>query len=108
MVKDYQEPLLEAAETEALPGISKDDIRNIFLNAAHLLPINRTLLEQVSARIANWTESTMVGDIFLKMVGYLDFTKYYFLQKLSIDITKKICFLIGSILSNLQYIPKLL
>jgi len=70
MVKCYQDPLLEAAETEALPGITKEDIRNIFLNVAHLLPINRALLESVSGRLTNWGENSLVGDVFLKMAPF--------------------------------------
>ena len=62
--------MLAAAETEELPQTKKEDIRNIFLNVAHLLPINRTLLESVTQRVNRWTPNERIGDVFLKMVSF--------------------------------------
>jgi hypothetical protein len=62
------EPMVLAAETELLPNILKEDVKNMFANVAHLLPINKVLLESIEQRVNNWTPSQKIGDIFVKMV----------------------------------------
>ena len=66
--KDYFNPMLDAAETEMLPGITKDDIRSIFSNVNHLLPISKTLYDSVEQRRKIWNDNQLIADIFLKMV----------------------------------------
>jgi len=70
MIEDYYTALIEAAETENLPGITKEDIRFIFSNVSHLLPIHQTLLESLQQRVAAWNDQQMVGDILLKMAPF--------------------------------------
>lgn len=70
MVEGYYDKLIVAAETEALPGISKEDIKLIFSNVSHLLPIHQTLLEQLQTRLNQWNDSQCVGDILLKMAPF--------------------------------------
>lgn len=70
LVNHYQHNLLSWAETEQLPNITKAQIRQIFLNAEQILPINTHLYEGVCLRIENWGPNQKIADIFMKMVPY--------------------------------------
>jgi len=77
MALDYQVKLLEAADTANLPGISKEDIRNIFLNVEHLHSISKHFLADISLRVIDWQEDSLIGDIFILWTPlFLNYASY--------------------------------
>ena len=99
IVDNYYATLIEKAETEELPGITKEDIRCIFSNVSHLIPIHQTLTESVRQRVDNWSDEQMVGDILLKMVRLL-----LFLCDHSSSLTTQ--YHLGALLPSVQQLPE--
>ena len=54
------------AETEALPNISKAQVKTLFSNVDQLLPMNQHLLGEISGRLDAWRDDQLIGDIFEK------------------------------------------
>lgn len=77
MVDDYLTPLMNAAETDLMPNVFKEDIRSIFANTEHLLPINKALYDQICERVASWSPKQCMGDIFLKMAPFFKIYNTY-------------------------------
>ena len=70
-------PLLAKTTAEEIPGISKEDVKSIFSNVEHLLPINKSLLDTVSKKLDDWHENQLIGDIFLKMAPFFRIYSHY-------------------------------
>jgi hypothetical protein len=75
-------PLFERVGTDEgainqIPGVSKEDIKSIFSNVEHLLPINNSLLDSISKRVEDWHENQLIGDIFLKMAPFFRIYSHY-------------------------------
>lgn len=68
--KSFYQPLLATAETEVLPSVPKQWIKQIFINAEQIYQMNQQVLDMLQARISNWENVQRVGDIFIKMVNF--------------------------------------
>ena len=45
-------------------------MRMVFSNVEHILPINEALLDMVKERIDTWSDTQVIGDIFVKFVCF--------------------------------------
>ena len=63
-------PLLAMAGTEAMPRRSPEEIRRIFANIEGLIPVNQHLMRAINARVKQWSDVQLIGDVFLKMAPY--------------------------------------
>lgn len=50
---------------------SADEIKHIFSNVVVLRNFSLKLLQELEERMKNWGPTTLVGDIFLKYVGFI-------------------------------------
>jgi hypothetical protein len=48
--------------------ISKEEVKGVFGEVEVILGLNSFLLKELSDRLSNWSYSTKIGDIFLRMV----------------------------------------
>lgn len=67
--KGFLAPLTAVAETEGLPTISKQWVKQTFLNIDQVFQMNKQVYDMIHIRLANWSDNQRIGDIFMKMVS---------------------------------------
>jgi hypothetical protein len=70
LVEVFVQPLRQAVDS-GQPIISREEIKNIFYQLEVIYGYNKTLLSGLEERMSNWSESQLVGDIFLEMAAFL-------------------------------------
>lgn len=60
-----------AEQTKAEPILTLDEITTIFSNVVTIYEFNEKLLVSLKERLANWSYTQKIGDIFLEMAPYL-------------------------------------
>src|SRR3989338_212649 len=58
-------------------GFKRDHLKILFSNVHVVIPLNQQLLEELTERVNNWSESQKVGDIFLKIAPYFKLYNEY-------------------------------
>ena len=53
------------------------DLQVIFGNVEQILDLNNNLLDQLRDRVANWSETQLLGDIFIKIAPFLKLYSTY-------------------------------
>lgn len=51
--------------------IDDKDLAQIFGNLPNILRLNETLLGQLECRLAEWSDTTVLGDVFIELVRHL-------------------------------------
>eukprot|EP01094_Clydonella_sp_ATCC50884_P004751 TRINITY_DN1376_c0_g1_i1.p2 TRINITY_DN1376_c0_g1~~TRINITY_DN1376_c0_g1_i1.p2 ORF type:complete len:756 (-),score=308.87 TRINITY_DN1376_c0_g1_i1:484-2697(-) len=77
LVEKYMKPLLAMAGTEALPRQSPEEVRRIFANVEALIPVNQHLMRAINARVKQWSDVQLIGDVYLKMAPYFKIYNEY-------------------------------
>ena len=66
-----------AQQTGADPILTMEEIGTIFSNIVTIFEFNQKLLASISERIARWSYTQKLGDIFLEMAPFLSiYTQY--------------------------------
>lgn len=60
---------MQDSATSSNPIISFEDVITIFSNIENIFNINSTVLEELEVKMANWSSSQTLGDLFLKIVS---------------------------------------
>eukprot|EP01102_Stenamoeba_stenopodia_P017783 TRINITY_DN6425_c0_g2_i1.p1 TRINITY_DN6425_c0_g2~~TRINITY_DN6425_c0_g2_i1.p1 ORF type:complete len:589 (-),score=137.95 TRINITY_DN6425_c0_g2_i1:35-1801(-) len=76
----YISPLRKSIE-KGDPIIGEEDLKAIFSTVELIYNLNKTLLSDIEKRLSGWTDSTLIGDIFLQFAPmfklYSDYVKNY-------------------------------
>jgi hypothetical protein len=70
LIEVFLQPLRRAAES-GKGIIPLEDIKRIFSNLEDIYAYNMQFLDKLDARVSNWSVESLIGDIFLDMVGRL-------------------------------------
>lgn len=62
------QPLRSMAATPT-PVLTQQEVDQLFSNLEIILNLNSELLKEIKLRMAVWTNSQRIGDVFLKMVS---------------------------------------
>ena len=62
------QPLRSMAATPT-PVLTQQEVDQLFSNLEIILNLNMELLKEIKLRMAVWTNSQKIGDVFLKMVS---------------------------------------
>jgi hypothetical protein len=65
----YYKPLLEKSKND--PSINVDHLRNIFSSLENIMPLNKKLLQQIEERVKSWSNTQLIGDVFLLFAPFL-------------------------------------
>lgn len=77
LVKEVLQPLRLSIDTSNPPVLTEVEIRAIFSETESILNYNRLLLVQLEERVAKWSVSQRLGDIFLLISNYLKIYSQY-------------------------------
>ena len=53
------------------PIVSRQDLKAVFSEIEVICGYNSMLLKQLEDRMKNWSETQLIGDIFIKMIDFL-------------------------------------
>lgn len=62
---------LKVSTESSQPILSADDFKTIFHEAEELLELHREFYSQLEPRLASWTESQLIGDMFTMIVSHI-------------------------------------
>ena|SRR3990167_10801920 len=87
-LKNYYLPLLNSYKMQVEYEnnldyfiLNGEDIQKIFSNLDMIIPVNKILHSEIAERLENWSESSCIGDIFLKMVKKIFFSFFHWSKK---------------------------
>ena len=63
----YFDPLMQMARTETATKVKEAEVKNIFANLDLIIGLNEELYHKMEERTSNWSEVSLIGDIFLKI-----------------------------------------
>eukprot|EP01130_Rhizamoeba_saxonica_P018841 TRINITY_DN957_c0_g1_i4.p1 TRINITY_DN957_c0_g1~~TRINITY_DN957_c0_g1_i4.p1 ORF type:complete len:703 (-),score=164.90 TRINITY_DN957_c0_g1_i4:809-2917(-) len=72
---DMFDSVLDAAQTD--PTIPVDSVKTIFSSIKTILPINADICEKIRSRVDNFTQETLIGDIFVSFGPFLKIYSVY-------------------------------
>eukprot|EP01127_Copromyxa_protea_P018500 TRINITY_DN5841_c0_g1_i2.p1 TRINITY_DN5841_c0_g1~~TRINITY_DN5841_c0_g1_i2.p1 ORF type:complete len:692 (+),score=104.80 TRINITY_DN5841_c0_g1_i2:21-2096(+) len=75
IIGKYYKPMLAGAETD--PSIPKDLLKTIFSTIEILLPLNQEILSKLKVKLENWSNSQLIGDMFLETGPFLNLYTMY-------------------------------
>eukprot|EP01094_Clydonella_sp_ATCC50884_P017398 TRINITY_DN3019_c0_g1_i1.p1 TRINITY_DN3019_c0_g1~~TRINITY_DN3019_c0_g1_i1.p1 ORF type:complete len:577 (-),score=203.12 TRINITY_DN3019_c0_g1_i1:252-1982(-) len=74
IVQTYMEPLNKAVDEGVF---TRDEYKSIFGNCRIIRGYNQLLLADLEARLTDWSDTQLIGDVFLRMVVFLKtYTQY--------------------------------
>ena len=92
-------------------GLTKADIKSVFCNVDDLAPFHVKLLKIVQARLKNWNENSVIGDVFLTntsfMTDYMKYVNNYEDSLNALDECRKKSEEFAKYLSSLEETPKM-
>jgi hypothetical protein len=62
----FQRPLNEQCNS-ATPFVTRQDVRTLFGDIEVILGLNRVVLQEVTAKLQQWTSAALLGDVFVKV-----------------------------------------
>jgi len=75
-IQMYKRPL-EGSAGSLKPIVTKEEVETLFSNVELILNVNQELLTQLQQKMATWTDTTIIGDVFLATAPYLkSYTQY--------------------------------
>jgi hypothetical protein len=70
MVSTFMKPLKEAAlKPQAL--VNSSEVLAIFSNIELILAVNKELLSDLEKRMASWSRTQCIGDVFLRLAPFV-------------------------------------
>jgi len=72
LLQHFIKPLRENAKNNRFPLIKQEHLKVLFPDSIEvILPYNKLFLEQLEPRVLGWSNSTMLGDIFLEFTSFM-------------------------------------
>ncbi|PJF37858.1 MAG: hypothetical protein CUN55_19945, partial [Phototrophicales bacterium] len=73
--------------------IPMNDIKQLFVGAKHILPLNLKILAEIESRVKTWNaETSKIGDVFVRFAPYLRmYTSYGNKYDTIMEILERVC-----------------
>jgi len=72
----YKKPL-EGSSASLKPILAKEEVEALFSNVELILNLNKELLKRIQKKMETWTDTTVIGDVFLTISPFLkSYTQY--------------------------------